>query len=51
MRSLQIQRLQAEIQKMTELMKSAETPEKRAEALAEVSLLSKELARLKRQGR
>ena len=34
-------------QEMTE----AETPEKRAEALKEVSTLSKELARLKQQGR
>ena len=51
LRNLQIQRLQQEINKMTELMRSAETAEKRAEALAEVSALSKELAQLKQQGR
>ena len=51
LRNLQILRLQQEIQKMTELMKSAESPEKRTEALKEVSSLSKELARLKQQGR
>ena len=51
LRNLQIQRIQTEIQSMTELMKSAPTPEKRAEALKEVSALSKELAQLKQQGR
>ena len=51
LRNLQIQRLQKDIHAMTELMRSAETPEKRAEALKEVSTLSKELARLKQQGR
>jgi len=36
---------------MTALMKTAETPETRAKALQEVASLSKELARLKQQGR
>ena len=51
LRNLQIQHIQQEINTMTELMRTAETPEKRAEALKEVSSLSKELARLKQQGR
>ena len=51
LRNLQIQRLQQEINAMTELMRTADTAEKRAEALKEVSSLSKELARLKQQGR
>ena len=51
LRNLQIQHIQQEISGMTELMKSAETAEKQAEALAEVAALSKELARLKQQGR
>ncbi len=51
LRNLQIQRIQQEINKMTELMKNAATAEKQAEALTEVAALSKELARLKQQGR
>ncbi len=51
MRNMQIQRIQQEIQSMTDLMRTAETPQKRADALKEVSELSKELARLKQQGR
>ena len=51
LRNLQIQHLQQEINTMTDLMRTAGTAEKRAEALKEVSSLSKELARLKQQGR
>ena len=51
LRHLRIQKIQQEIQSMTELMRTAQTPEKRAEALKEVSALSKELAQLKQQGR
>ncbi|MBR6184872.1 MAG: DNA primase [Clostridia bacterium] len=51
LRNIRILRLQQEIQKITDLMKSAETPEMRTEALREVSSLSKELAQLKQQGR
>ena len=51
LRNLQIQHIQQEINKMTELMKNASTAEKQAEALKEVAALSKELARLKQQGR
>jgi predicted nucleic acid-binding Zn-ribbon protein len=51
LRNLQIQRIQQEINQMTELMKTAETAEKQGEALREVAALSKELARLKQQGR
>lgn len=51
MRNLQIQRIQQEINRMTELMKTAETAEKQGEALREVAALSKELARLRQQGR
>lgn len=51
LRNLQITRLQQEIHAMTELMRTAETSEKRSEALKEVAALSKELARLKQQGR
>ncbi|MBE5770975.1 MAG: DNA primase [Clostridiales bacterium] len=51
LRNLQIQRLQQEINAMTELMKTAQSPEQRGNALKEVAALSKELARLKQQGR
>ena len=51
LRHLRIQKIQQEIQSMTELMRTAQNPEKRAEALKEVSALSKELAQLKQQGR
>ena len=51
LRNLQIQHIQQEISGLTELMKTANTAEKRGEALAEVTALSKELARLKQQGR
>ena len=48
---LQIQHLQQEMNAMTDLMRTADNPQKRAEALKEVSALSKELARLKQQWR
>lgn len=51
LRNKRILHLQQEIQKMTDLMKNAENPLQRTEALKEVSSLSKELARLKQQGR
>ena len=51
LRKLQIQRIEQEIKSVTDLMRSAQTPEKRADALKEVAELSKELARLKQQGR
>ena len=51
LRNIQIQHIQQEINAMTELMRLAETPEKRAETLKEVMALSKELARLKQQVR
>ena len=51
LRNLQIQHIQQEINRMTELMKTAGTTEKQGEALKEVAVLSKELARLKQQGR
>ena len=51
LRNLQIQHIQQEINKMTELMKNAATAEKQTEALKELTSLSKELARLKQQGR
>ena len=51
LRNLQIQHIQQEINKMTELMKNAATAEKQTEALKELTALSKELARLKQQGR
>ena len=50
LRNLQIFRLQQEINAVTQMMRDAQTPEKRADALKEISALSKELARLK-QGR
>ena len=51
LRNLQIQRLQHDINAMTELMKTAQSPEQRGNALKEVAALSKELARLKQQSR
>ena len=51
LRILRIQQLQQQINAMTELMRSADSPENRARALQEVSVLSKELAQLKQQGR
>ena len=51
LRNLQIQRLQQEMNALTDLMRTAETPEKRAQALKEVTAISKELAYLKQQGR
>ena len=51
LRNLQIQRMHEEIQSMTALMRSTDDAAKRAEVLKEVSSLSKELARLKQQGR
>lgn len=51
LRNLQIQRLQQEMNALTELMRTAEAPEQRANALEQVTAISKELARLKRQGR
>lgn len=50
LKNLHIQRLQHEINAVTDIMRNAQTLEKRAEALKEISALSKELARLK-QGR
>ena len=51
LRTMQIQHLQQQINELTEMMRSADSPEKRAQALKEVQTLSKELARLKQQGR
>ncbi|MBE5783737.1 MAG: DNA primase [Clostridiales bacterium] len=51
LRNLQIQHLQHEINAMTALMRSADSGETRARALQEVAALSKELARIKQQGR
>ena len=50
LKNLQIQHLQQDINAVTDIMRNAQTPEKRAEALKEITALSKELARLK-QGR
>ena len=50
LRNLHIQHLQQDIQAMTDLMRSAQDPSARANALREVAELSKELARLKQQG-
>ena len=51
LRNLQIYHLQQEINALTQLMKTAESQEKRNQALQEVTAISKELARLKQQGR
>lgn len=51
LRNLQIQHLQQDIQNMSDLMKAMTDAESRSQALREVSELSKELARLKQQGR
>ncbi len=51
LRNLQMQHLQQQIHEMTEWMRSADSPQGRAQALQEVQSLSKELARLKQQGR
>ena len=51
LRNVHIQQIQQQINAMTELMRTADSPEGRAQALREVSSLSKELARLKQQGR
>lgn len=51
LRNLQIQRLQQQMNKMTELMRSATDEQARGQALKEVMHLSKELAQLKQQGR
>ncbi len=51
LRNLQIQRLQQQMNKMTELMRSATDETARGQALKEVMHLSKELAQLKQQGR
>jgi len=51
LRNVQIQHIQQQIQAMTDLMRTADTPERRAQALSEVTALSKELAQLKQQGR
>jgi len=50
LKNLRIQHLQQDINAVTDIMRNAQTPEKRAEALKEIAALSKELARLK-QGR
>ncbi len=51
LRNVQIQHIQQQIQTMTELMRTAETAEGRAQALSEVTVLSKELAQLRQQSR
>ena len=51
LRNVQIHHLSQQIQAMTDLMRSAESPQQRARALSEVTALSKELAQLKQQGR
>ncbi|MBQ9264668.1 MAG: DNA primase [Clostridia bacterium] len=51
LRNLQIQRLQQDMNALTDLMRTTEDAEKRAQALKEVAAISKELARLKQQGR
>lgn len=51
LRNLQIQRLQEQMNKMTELMQKATDEAARKQALGEVMKLSKELARLKQQVR
>ncbi len=51
LRTLQKQQLQQQIHEKTEWMRSANSPEEKAQALQEVQTLSKELARLKQQGR
>lgn len=51
LRNLQIQKIQHEINAMSELVKTAQSPQQRADALKEATALSKELARLKQQGR
>lgn len=51
LRNVQMLHIQQQIQAMTDLMKTADSPEKRAQALSEVTVLSKELAQLKQQGR
>ncbi len=51
LRNLQIQKIQHEINAMSELVKTAQSPQQRVDALKEATALSKELARLKQQGR
>ena len=51
LRTLQKHQLQQQIHEKTEWMRSANSPEEKAQALQEVQTLSKELARLKQQGR
>lgn len=51
LRNLQIQRLQQEMNALSELMRNAESIEQRKEALQQVTAISKELARLKQQAR
>ena len=51
LRNLRINRLQQEINALTQLMSTAQTQEKRGQALSEIQEISKELARLKQQGR
>lgn len=51
LRNLRIQHLQHEINAMTAWMRDVQAPEARAKALQQVTALSKELARLKQQGR
>ncbi len=50
-RRLHIQRLQQQINEMTDMMRTADEPDARERALKEVMSLSKELAQLKQQGR
>ena len=51
LRNLHIQRLQQQINDMTELMRTAAGGQEREKALKEVMQLSKELAQLRQQGR
>ena len=51
LRHLHIQRLQEQINELTEFMRGAEDASAKEQALKEVMQLSKELAQLKQQGR
>ena len=51
LRNLRIQHTQQEMNALTALMRTAETKEQRDEALKQLTVISKELARLKQQGR
>ena len=51
LRNLRIRHTQQAIQEMTELLRGTEDEQKRSDAIREIAVLSKELARLKRLGR